>query len=96
MKEWEEIHEQKVGELESLISSLIKNISKQDGKLRSKRLERIYESWNLKKKGEENKLIVQKVVRVKVRVPKETRVRVEGKIHLSHPGFDPVCMMYIL
>ena len=44
MKEWEERNEQKVGELESLISSLRKNISKQVYKLKGKRLERISET----------------------------------------------------
>ena len=50
MKEWEEIHEQKVGELESLISSLRKNISKQADKIRRKSLERISETLEIKKK----------------------------------------------
>ena len=38
MKEWEERHEQKVRELERLISNLRKNISKQADKMRSQRL----------------------------------------------------------
>ena len=58
MKEREERNEQKVGELESLISSLRKTISKQDDKLKGKRLERISETLaQLKGKGEEKNFI---------------------------------------
>ena len=54
MKEWEESHEQKIGELESLFSSLRKKFYKQDDKLRRKRLERIFKTLELKKKEEKN------------------------------------------
>ena len=50
IKEWDGSHEQKVGELESLISSLRKTISKKAEKLRSKRLERISKILEIKKK----------------------------------------------
>ena len=55
-------------------------------KSKGTRLARISETLKLKKQSRGKKIPVNKVVRVKVRVPKETmvrvRVRVEGKIHL--------------
>ena len=53
MKEWEERHEQKVRELERLISNLRKNISKQADKMRSQRLERISETLEIKRQMRE-------------------------------------------
>ena len=49
MKEWEERHEQKIGELESLVSSLRKTISKQADKIKGKMLEMIFETLAIKK-----------------------------------------------
>ena len=48
MKEWEGIHGKKVGELESIISDLRKNISRQADKPKGKRLARIFETLKLK------------------------------------------------
>ena len=60
-----------------MISSLKKTISKKDDKLRSKRLERIFETLELKIQRIIKRLTVQKVARTKVRVPKETSVRIK-------------------
>ena len=65
MKEWEESHEQKVGELESLISNLRKTISRQADKTKGTRLERISETLTFKKQSRGKKFPVKKVVRVK-------------------------------
>ena len=89
LKEWEGSHGKKVGELESIIFYLRKTIYRQANKTKGTRLARIFETLKLKKKVEEKNFPVKKVVRVKVRVPKETmvrvrvRVRAEGKIHLE-------------
>ena len=80
IKEWEERHEQKLGELESLISSLRKTISKQADKLEGKILEMISKTLQLKSKGEQKTFTVQKVVRMKVRVPKDTHVRIPKEV----------------
>ena len=86
LKEWEGSHGKKVGELESIISYLRKTISRQADKPKGTRLGRISESLKLKKQSRGKQIPVKKVVRVKVRVPKETmvrvRVRIEGKIHI--------------
>ena len=89
LKEWEGIHGKKVGELESIIFDLRKTISRQADKAKGTRLARISKTLKLKKQSRGKKNPVKKVVRVKVRVPKETMVRVrvrlraKGKIHLE-------------
>ena len=86
LKEWEGSHGKKVGELESIISDLRKTISRKVDKPKGTRLARISETLKLKKQSRGKKIPVKKVVRVKVRVPKETMVRVrvreEGQLHI--------------
>ena len=60
-----------------------KTIPRKDDKTKGTMLARISETLKLKKQSRGKKIPVKKVVRVKVRVPKETMVRVEGKIHLQ-------------
>ena len=76
LKKWEGSHGKKVGELESIISDLRKTISRKADKPKGTRLARIFETLNLQKQSREKKIPVKKVVRVKVRVQKETMVRV--------------------
>ena len=62
-----------------------KTISRKDDKPKGTRLARTSETLKFKKQSREKKILVKKAVRVKVRVPKETmvRVRAEGNIHLE-------------
>ena len=56
MKEWEGSHGKKVGELESIIFDLIKNISRQADKLKGTRLARFFETLKLKKQSRGKKI----------------------------------------
>ena len=59
LKEWEGSHGKMVGELESIISDLRKNISRKDDKMKGTRLAKISETLKLKKQSRGKKISIE-------------------------------------